>query len=284
MKYLKLLVTVLVVTACAPEDKLIPSEEDLFPVERKSELDRKLAEIYASYNTVIEYRYVKNLLPNDWYYITPVNEELVLPMAQLLKEMWIGPLESGSSSGFIRTYFPRMLVLVGSPAYKKDGTIILGQAEGGTLIHFTEVNSYDPENHVWVRRQLATAFHEYGHLLHQAFNLPDAYRKITPDAYIHNGWHTLSLHDARIKGMVSSYAVSSVSEDFAELFSFYITQTDTELTACFNDVVNETELNKGRAILRTKLSVMKKFLNEIGLNPDLVRKELQIRLEVKNTK
>lgn len=96
---------------------VLPSEEELFPTKTNTELDKQLNELFRPYNTIVEYRYIKNLIPDDWYYIYPVEEELVVPMAEFLKAYWIGPLEAGSSREFVVNNFPRMILLIGSSAY-----------------------------------------------------------------------------------------------------------------------------------------------------------------------
>lgn len=282
LKYVWLFAVVVGMTACNDDERLTPSGEDLFPPQVQTELDKKLVDMYADYNTVIEYRYIKNLLPNDWYYIEPVSIDLVLPMAEFLKEMWIGPLEAGSSKEFVQAHFPRMIVLVGSPARQKDGSIILGVAEGGTLIRFTEVNYFDATNRDWKQAQLETAFHEYAHLLHQTFNLPNAFRQVTPDSYTKNGWRAVTAAEALKRGMVSPYGTSAFAEDFAEIFSFYLSATDEDLDFYFNQQpvgnAQDVELNKGRAFLATKLNILLKFTDGIGLDMDKVREDLQTRL------
>lgn len=282
LKYFCLLILMAGFTACEKEKALVPSEEALFPPREKMEIDKELAKIYAPYNTIVEYRYIKNFLPNDWYYITPVKGNLALPMGEFLKKMWIEPLEAGSSQRFVQSNFPKMIILVGSPALQKDGTEVLGQAEGGTLIRFTRVNNFDLQNRRWKQLQLETAFHEYAHLLHQSYNLPEAFRKVTPDNYTKNGWRPLKQQQAIMRGMVSPYGTSAFAEDFAELFAFCITKTDAELAYLFNDQevtsMEIAEMNKGRGFLRTKQNILVKFLEGIGMDIVKIREDLQAKL------
>lgn len=282
LKYVWLFAVIVGISSCNDDELLTPSGEDLFPPQEQTELDKKLVEMYADYNTIIEYRYIKNLLPKDWYYIEPVSIDLVQPMAEFLKEMWIGPLEAGSSKEFVQAHFPRMIVLVGSPARQKDGSVVLGVAEGGTLIRFTEVNYFDATNRDWKQAQLETAFHEYAHLLHQTFNLPDAFRQVTPESYTKNGWKAVTAAEALKRGMVSPYGTSAFAEDFAEIFSFYLSATDEDLDFYFNQQpvqsAQDVDFNKGRAFLATKLNILLKFTDGIGLDMDKVREDLQTKL------
>lgn len=263
---------------CRESDKIASSGEDLFQPQTNSEIDKQLRELFREYNTRIEYRYIKNYIPGDWYYITPVKEELVVPMSKLVKTMWLEPLLAGANRKLVSVTFPKMLIYIGSPALQRDGTRVLGQAEGGTLIRFTEVNSYDSSNKPWVNTQMHTAFHEYGHVIHQRFGFPEEYQKISPESYTLNGWRTISSLDALRRGMVSSYATKSPQEDFVELFATYVIGTDKELEFLFKDAEKEATNNRGRAILRNKLAIQKKYMKGVGIDMDLVRKAYQEKI------
>lgn len=295
LKYNLLLLCLALLCACHDEDKLTPSGETLFPADEPSALSDALREMFAPYNTRIQYRYVRNFIPDTWYYITPVKEELVMPVAESFLELWIKPLVAGSSEEFVRKYFPRMLVLVGSPALQLDGTQVLGEAEGGTLIRFTDINSYSTSRS-WVIEQLSTAYHEYAHILHQTFILPDKFREVTPESYTKNGWTVISGNDAVKKGMVTPYATSSVQEDFAELFAKYILLEDDlvqywEKEIIFvPDVTGKTEeeilaireeaaqWNAGCGLIRKKFKILSEFCESFGMDIRGVRKDFQAKL------
>ena len=280
LKYIFLLLTCMLLVACNSEDdNPEPSGEDLFPSMESSDIDKELKVMFTDYNTRVEYRYIKNYLPSDWYYITPIKEELVLPMSQLVLDMWIQPLVNGSSKEFVGKTFPKMLIYIGSPAYKLNGSRVLGQAEGGTIIRFTETNDFDKSNAPWVNRLMHTAFHEYGHIIHQRFGFPNEYLAVTPNSYVKNGWLTVDDKEALRKGMVSPYGTSSPQEDFVELFATYVIASDKELANYFVDVKSpNTEQaldNNGRAILRQKLSIQKKYMLNAGIDMDVVRTTYQ---------
>lgn len=294
LKYFGLFAIIGLFFSCSDDDvELTASTEDLFPPRQETEIDLKLIELFSPYNTIVEYRYIKNFVDEDWYYITPVKEELVVPMAQFLKIQWVEPLEVGSSTEFVRQNFPKKIILVGSEAQQLDGTRVLGQAEAGTLIRYTEVNDFDLTNLAWKTMQLHTAYHEYAHILHQTFKMPDAFRAVTPDNYTKNGWRAVQNEIER--GMVTPYGTNSVADDFAELFAGYITYTIEDLSYILQDEVINTDptkgevtnpadflsiikRNEGRSFIRTKLSIMKKFLNSVGFDLDKVRTEAQIRM------
>lgn len=273
--------------SCSEDDDVTASKEDLFPKRTTSEIDKIHHEMFGDFNTRIEYRYIKNYIPSDWYYITPVKEELVLPMSNIVMDYWINPLIAGSSREFVAMTFPKLLVYIGSPAYQEDGSKVMGEAEGGTIIRFTEVNAVDVNDDTWRTTQLHTAYHEYAHIIHQRNGFPNEYREITPNSYVKSGWMTVSESLALKKGMVTPYATSGVQEDFVELFSTYVVHSQEELDHFFVDVVPEEgksltqdqiETNQGRAILRQKLSVQKKYMKNAGLDMDVIRASYQALL------
>ena len=275
--------------SCTKEENLTNSVDSIFPEQDNSEIDDSLRKMYSPYNSIVQYKYIKNYYPNDWYSIIPIKEELVLEVANFLMDNFIKQLEKGSSLEFVKKTSPRRIIFVGSPAYKLDGTVVLGQAEGGTIITFTETNNF--KNSAIRTRMLHTAYHEYGHIVHQLFSLPDIYRTITPENYTLSGWQALSGLDAAIKrGMVSRYATKSINEDFVELFASYITFSQKDLDYLLIDevidpssqssaeVVNRIEKNEGREFIRIKLGILKKYLTKINFDIDTVRDEVQKKL------
>lgn len=298
LKYIGLSLAVLpLLCSCHDEDTLSPSEEALFPGREMTPVTRELDRMFSRYNVRVEYRYIRNLLPDDWYYIQPAKEDLVIPVAQVFLDMWIGPLIAGSDTSFVEDHFPRQIVLVGSPALQLDGSRVMGQAEGGTLIRFTEINEYRSSDVNWINEQMTTAFHEYAHILHQTFNMPDAFREVTPDDYTLNGWMALRSPQAIIKGMVTPYGTSSVQEDFAEIFSSYVLQNDSLVDILFHgdtivptyqkDMTEEQKkaaqqtaekMMQGCVKIAQKFKILKNHLLSAGLDVEKVRQNYQERI------
>lgn len=304
VKYFWLLaLSVTLFCSCQEDDSLLPSDEALFPQMEDTPISLKLKEMFGRFNTRVEYRYIQNLIPEDWYYIVPAQEDLVLPVAKVFLDMWIGSLIAGSDTTFVEQHFPRMILLVGSPAYQLDGTVVLGQAEGGTLIRFTEINKYKPGNRDWIERQLNTAFHEYAHLLHQTFNMPDDYREVTPNNYTQNGWQPLTNNQAIMRGMVTPYGTSSVQEDYAELFATYVMKDDALLDVLVRGkpitlnkegwdemtdeqkesaLLQKSQMEAGCQLIAKKFAILKKHLGSAGLDIDKVRTAFQAQLNAIN--
>lgn len=292
MRNLILLITslcLITLSSCSENDMVASSGEDLFPEMNNGELDTQLIELFKDYNTRVEYRYIKNLLPADWYYITPPKEELVMPMSQLIVDLWINPMVEASNKELVEVTFPKMLVYIGSPALQLDGTEVLGEAEGGTLVRFTKVNTFDDTSIKWISATMHTAYHEYAHIIHQRFGFSDEYRKVTPDAYTRNGWTVVKPREALQKGVVTPYASSNPQDDFVELFAEYVIASDEQLDYYFVDVQpgagmsqsDSEELNKdniGRSLLREKRSILKKYMLDVGVDMDKLRTLFQEEL------
>jgi len=287
-KYILFFIFIGTIYSCSKDDNTLEaSNSDIFPEQPTGQLDSLLKETFSKYNIVVQYRYVKNFLPNDWYDITPVRDTLVMPMAHFLEDFWIKNLIEASDFDFVKTTLPRKLIFVGSPARRLNGSTVLGQAEGGAIITFTEVNN---SASAAKQTQLHTAFHEYSHIIHQMYNLPDAFREVTPESYTKNGWMALKANDAIKLGMVTPYGTSAVHEDFAELFSTYICApqdvvdhilkddepTDDTTPAQMKEII---KMNEGRALIRKKLAIMKQYLKSLGFDLDIAREKTREKLD-----
>jgi substrate import-associated zinc metallohydrolase lipoprotein len=195
---------------------------------------------------------------------------------------------------------------------------ILGYADAGARITFTEVNDFVLEDTGWLIGQLRTAEHEFGHIIHQRHNLPDGYKEVSPANYKSNNWLNLAsdVHAGKPKisrecitlGMVSNYGTSDVQEDFCELLSLYITSDKAafeerylthepeakypELDADGNPVLDAegnpvmldpaddaAEINAGRDIISVKLKMIKDYYTEkFEIDLDQIRDEIMQRI------
>ena len=96
----------------------------------------------------IEFRYRYEDMESDMIYdLTPANYEKSVQKAKLVKHLCLQAYDEVTGShDFITSYFPKMVFLVGSPAYNNNGEVVLGTAEGGTKITLYAVNNMDPTN------------------------------------------------------------------------------------------------------------------------------------------
>src|SRR5687768_6530676 len=81
--------------------------------------------------------------------LTPCVESKIIPAMSAVKRVWIDPYnEETGSELFIKRFSPKQFVLVGSVEYNYNGTVVLGQAEGGNDITFFDINQNFDKNNV----------------------------------------------------------------------------------------------------------------------------------------
>ena len=79
---------------------------------------------------------------------------------KVVQEIWIKPYEQLAGANFIRSYSPKKYVLVGSPKYNpNDGTITLGEAEGGRKIVLYRLNWFDLKDRDLIHQIMKTVHH-----------------------------------------------------------------------------------------------------------------------------
>ncbi len=98
-----------------------------------------------------------------------------------IKRVWIDPYnEETGSDLFIKKYSPKQFKLVGSVEYNYNGTVVLGQAEGGNNIIFFDINqNFDQDPVSSVKRMIQTSHHEFAHVLHQNVLYPQEFKGIS---------------------------------------------------------------------------------------------------------
>lgn len=289
MKYLAktssfLLLGVLLLTvSCFDEDKL---DEPVNTVDEPiSDLDKYIDENFVQrYGIAIRYRFVDNFV-DPGQRVAPPKLELVRPMLDFVENFWIGVFaDAPGGEFFFRNYVPAELVFLGGPIFNGDGTATLGTADAGARITFTDVNSFDLSDEVWLTRQLNIVYHEFSHTVHQQFKLPTAFEEITASGYSSAGsWFNVTDDEALRRGYVTPYATSSPNEDFAETVAFYMFDDEffdkyiTQETNC--TTADCEERNEGRKFMLEKLNAIKDhYLKVTGVDLDDLRAAVQSRL------
>lgn len=208
------------------------------------------------------------------YTLVPATYENSVKMANLVKYLCLDAYEEVAPDGFLEKYFPKMLMLVGSPAYNNNGTIVLGTAEGGLKITLYAVNSLDVSNvEVLYRYYFRTIFHEFSHILHQNKDYSNDFREITPSAYVGGSWNTISNAAALQAGFISPYSMKEYNEDFVELIAHYITYTDAQWNAAMT-----TAGATGSARIEEKMAIVKSYMiNTWDVDLDALKAEVLAR-------
>lgn len=254
-------------SSCYPDEAL--NEPVREQEENLSELDLYIKENFTDkYNMAIRYRYVDRFV-SPFQKVTPPKMEVVEPMLDFIQDFWIDPyLEVQNGEEFFSRYVPSEIVLLGGLIYNENGTVILGTADAGARITFTNVNAIDIENDAWVELQLQTVYHEFAHTVHQEFKLPPSFENISPTGYSGPGsWFTLSDEEALRRGFVSPYATSNPNEDFAETVAFLLFNQDfmefyltDEEDCATSDCVNR---NIGRERIRQKVNAITEHYEKV---------------------
>lgn len=245
--------------------------------------------LFEKYGTASRWRWNDNFIKPEQR-ATPIRADLVVPTAELIEYLWIGPYIGVGASGaaFIEELFPAELVFVGSYIYNNDGTILLGYAEGGARITLLNLNSYDLTDANWLINPeggiLATVHHEFTHIVHQNYGLPAGFNKIS-EKYLGSGWsNNVSLADAIKLGMVRNYGTANEYEDFCEIVSHFLTLPKADFEALFINQENcETteclEINEGRKLIKDKLDLIISFYkNTFDIDLVEVRDIIETRL------
>jgi substrate import-associated zinc metallohydrolase lipoprotein len=273
-----------VASGCYKEEELnVPVYQG--PDVIRNELDKYINDNFIKeYGMAIRYRFVDRYV-RPTQRVTPPRLEVVRPMLDFIEEYWIDPyisVENGED--FFRNHVPAEIVLLGGLIYNEDGTFTLGVADAGAQITFTDVNSIDINNQNWLLQQLQTVYHEFAHIVHQKYKLPNAFETISPQGYTSPGaWFTLSDEEALQRGFVSPYATSSPNEDFAEVVAYFLFDENfyDNFTNPEPDCISQDcEMrNDGRVLITQKLnSILAHYEKVTGVKLEEVRAQVQSKL------
>lgn len=221
-------------SACSEED-LNPNSVIKESQREENDFDRWILKSYVTpYNIDFKYR-MEDIESDRDYNLVPASYVKSVQLAKLVDFLCLQVYdEVTGSKAFIRSYFPKMIHLVGSPAYRNNGTMVLGTAEGGLKITLYNVNAVDVTNVAELNHfYFKTIHHEFAHILHQTTPYATDFKEITPSDYVKDSWNTTyrSEVESLPKGFISPYASSAPDEDFVELISIYVTCTAKEWDA-----------------------------------------------------
>ncbi|WP_281642791.1 zinc-binding metallopeptidase [Hoylesella loescheii] len=226
--------------ACSNDDV---SRESIFKpdVLTKTDFDKWLDKEYAKpYNIQFNYLY-NDKLTDNYYNVAPADTTNSKAMARLLKHVWLDAYTDLAGEEFLRSNCFRVIQLIGSAQYDGQNKIVLGTAEGGIQITLFRLNALDPDN-IYVnqtdpfadKRSLPldlnhwyfhTMHHEFCHILNQKKSYSTEFQEVSAGKYHSTDWVNVADTLAPQEGFVTGYASSEYNEDFAELYSTYVTCT-----------------------------------------------------------
>lgn len=212
-------------------DTIFPDvDESLDPSSYTYQLDKFLRENYLQkYNLTFLYK-MPDVSTNMNYNLVPATYENSIDLAVLCKYLWFDVYDKVAGEDFLKLYGPRIILLIGSPAYNPtSGTEIVGLAEGGIKVSLFKVNAmrindFNMMNEYYFK----TMHHEFAHILHQTKTYPNEFNTISIGHYDSNNWQDRSAGQVASLGFVTTYASSEFREDFAETIANYIVKTDDE--------------------------------------------------------
>ncbi len=287
-------------TACKGEDEFT---ESIFDTESQTDtnsasyaFDSWLRTSYlVPYNLDFRYR-MQDVGSDQDYNLVPVSFDKAQVMAKLVKYLWFDVYSKMVSADFLKDNGPRIIHLIGSPAYNPiSGTMLLGTAEGGLKVTLYRCNEIDPTDVEMLNEfYFKTMHHEFAHILHQKRNYPVEFGLISQGNYNPLGWQYRTDSEAATLGFVSPYAGSQNREDFVEIIANYLVKTDTQWNSIlevasqngktYNAEYKLVELPDdgidGKALILQKLEIARKWLKTAwNIDIDALRAEIMTRQE-----
>jgi len=193
------------------------------------------------------------------YALVPASYENSIKMANLIKYLCLDAYEEVAPEGFLKKYFPKMFMMVGSAGWHNNGTYTLGTAEGGLKITLYLINDLDVTNvQTLYSHYFRTIFHEFSHILHQTKDYTTDFDKISASDYVGGAWNDAwsDANPSAAKGFVSDYSSKEVNEDFVELIAHYLTNTPES----WEEILVES--GEGRPILEQKITIVKSYFKD----------------------
>ena len=247
-------------------------------------LDRYIQQAFAKkYNVDIAYRY-DDKVTDRRYLLAPVKEEKALEYLNLIDYMFFQVYEASTPEGYLQTHTIKYLNLFGSSGYAIDRRMAGAAPQG--MIWIYNINELNTQYTGTVRSDyISVLFHESAHTLHEERAYPPEFDKLSAleyqkqDAFSY-WWRTGQ--NASYAGFVSDYASTDADEDFAELFAYYILDSDSEWADRLKGAEGKNRSDAkytGREIIEKKVAIMKEYLrSEYSADLDKIRAEAQKRL------
>lgn len=234
-KYILPIVCGLAMASCS-EEKLGPS---IFPTEPEPvdpngytyKFDKWVEQNFLTpYNLDFKYR-MEDVESDMKYNLVPATFDNARDLCLLTRYLWFDTYKEHCGADFLKSYGPRILHLIGSPAYNPtQGTEILGLAEGGLKVTLFKVNELDLDNvNMLNEYYFRTMHHEFGHILHQTRSYPTEFNLLSTGRYDSGTWQNKPIGQMASQGFITPYASAQAREDFAETIANYLTRPQEQL-------------------------------------------------------
>lgn len=255
--------------SCSEDAPSDPTNFPTTPVERNAFDQWLLKNFTYPYNVSFLYK-MKDIESDMTKNLVPADSAKSTKLAIIIKYLWFDAYAEAIGPDFIKENVPRVIHLIGSPAFNSNGTIVLGTAEGGQKVTLYTVNSLTDENlkdYSYLNDYyFHTMHHEFTHILNQKVAYNKSFDKVTASGYVSGDWTNVEDVDAQKKGFVTAYAMEEGKEDFAEMLSTYVTSTPTQwekiLSTAGANMVDETLT--ARQAIEQKLSIVRDYMSNHG--------------------
>lgn len=280
-KYLYSIILGLVVSlgfvSCSDDEPNDPTNFPVTPVQRNAFDNWLLKNFTYPYNVAFKYK-MQDIESDMTKNLVPADSAKSTKLAIIIKYLWFDAYAEAIGPEFIKENVPRVIHLIGSPAFNSNGTIVLGTAEGGQKVTLYMVNSltdekmkdYDYLNNYYFH----TMHHEFTHILNQKVAYNKKFEEVTASGYRSGDWSNVEDEDAMKQGFVTAYAMSEGKEDFAEMLSTYVTSTEAEWEAILSKAGSNQISSSltARQAIEQKLTFVRDYMNKSwGLDIDKLR-------------
>ena len=267
---LALLLSVGALSSCSKDT---PSGATIFPTTpvARNTFERWLLKNYTHpYNIDFQYK-LKDGETDLTYNLVPADSAKTAKLAMITKFLWFDAYTEVVGPDFLKESAPRIIVAVGSSAYTRQRTEVVGSAEGGYKVTLNKINALTDEllhdYSAMTEYYFHTMHHEFTHILNQRKPYNPAFDLVTQSGYVSGNWLNVSTRDAHRAGFVSPYAMMNGAEDFAEMLSFYVTYTPQAGQAILDEAGT-----RGANLINQKLTLIKDYTQSSwGLDLDQLR-------------
>ncbi|WP_066628280.1 zinc-binding metallopeptidase [Labilibacter marinus] len=271
-----------VILGACSEEEGIDTSISVISVEqgKANDFDKYLNHILVKpYNIRFLYKF-EDVESDLNYQLVPAVYENSIRMANLVKYLCLDAYEEVAPDNFLEAYFPKMMMMVGSGAYRNNGTVVLGTAEGGLKITLYDINNLDVTDIDRLYEfYFRTIFHEFSHILHQTKDYTTDFDRISATEYVGGSWNDAWEDKSSLEaGFISDYSSKEADEDFVELIAHYITNTpevwEEKMVAAAKDGA------KGRAVIEAKMAIVSSYLSQSwDIDIDELRAAIQKRAD-----
>ena len=267
---LALLLSVGAISSCSKDT---PSGATIFPTTpvARNTFERWLLKNYTNpYNIDFQYK-LKDGETDLTYNLVPADSAKTAKLAMITKFLWFDAYNEVVGPDFLKESAPRIIVAVGSSAYTRQRTEVVGSAEGGYKVTLNKINALTDEllhdYSAMTEYYFHTMHHEFTPILNQRKPYNPAFDLVTQSGYVSGNWLNVSTRDAHRAGFVSPYAMMNGAEDFAEMLSFYVTYTPQAWQAILDEAGT-----RGANLINQKLTLIKEYTQSSwGLDLDQLR-------------